>query len=172
MTNHQTTCNSGTKRSHSDAAFGDYCLPRRKSFIQPSKANKSVRFSSTCDVTFVERFDVDEIDANELWYSDDEFKTMRYVQARTVRTIQLFVSSPKSPKNNSGANILLMGLENLLMGKEVKECRRRNLNAVLDEQERQDELGIFDPDSLACVSHRYSLVAAKKARELGISHSR
>ena len=65
---------------------------------------------------------------------------------------------------------ILRGLENLLLGKEVTENRMRCLNAVLDEQERQDDLGVIDPNRIARASQIFSSLAAKRAQNIGLQH--
>lgn len=46
------------------------------------------------------------------------------------------------------------------------------MNAVLDEQERQDDLGIWDPEAIAFASVTHSKWARERAQELGDLHSR
>ncbi len=68
-----------------------------------------------------------------------------------------------------------MGVEHLASRETCNELVQKRLeliNAVLDEQERQDDLNIWDPEAIAFVSMRYSKWARERAKELGEEHFR
>mmetsp|Transcript_23040 Transcript_23040/g.49880 ORF Transcript_23040/g.49880 Transcript_23040/m.49880 type:complete len:167 (-) Transcript_23040:191-691(-) len=166
MTDQQHCNNSGIKRT---VFFTDANFSRRKC---PKAKGPAVQFSPTCDVTFIECIDLDEIGKSQLWYSDQEYKSMQLANARALRTLHLLLSSTSCDPNDARVLDILTGIENLLLIKEVKKCRTEYLHAVLDEQERQDDLGIVDPDRLARVSQQYSTRAVKRAQRIGLNQSR
>ena len=85
-----------------------------------------------------------------------------------------FSRAPSSSPPNIMDHAVLTGIENILTPKLIKRkraCRARCINAVLDEQERQDLAGIYDADRIAFVSHQCSESAAKRAHKIGLMQS-
>jgi len=84
-------------------------------------------------------------------------------------------------KNDEGQDVdddeslCTVGVEHLASRETCNELVQKRLeliNAVLDEQERQDGLNILDPEAIAFVSMRYSKWARERAKELGEEHFR
>lgn len=161
---------AGIKRRPSDSGLqhGKHLQRPVKSF----KAKKSVQFSPLIDITFVETYDPNEIDASELWYSDDDTAAMKHANLRAVQTFCLMLSSKSCDPNDDRVIGMMTGLENLIFSSQVQQCRMGCLRAVLDEQERQDDMEIFDPDTLAKTSQQYSTWATRRALQNGSNHSR
>lgn len=183
MTDQQQLCTVGIKRRATLIEDNnDDTLRRNKPFsstTQKKKNKKSVNFAPTCDITFIERIDLDKIDASELWWTDDDHRVMRQNQVRSINTLILLLSNPSSrsargsdPTNDEKVLNIMHGIEGLLLSKEVKACKNGCMDAVLEEQERQDDLGIFDPDRLARASRKYSRFAMRRAQKIGMQQSR
>ena len=67
----------------------------------------------------------------------------------------------------------LTGMENLLtpgLTKKSMARKRGCWDAVLDEQEKQDASGRYDPDRLARASQEYSRWAARRSLKIGMMH--
>ncbi len=130
----------------------------------------SVQFASTCDITFIERIDCTEQDTSEIWYTDDDFDAMRRNQMRSVNTACLLLSQqPTCDTTNPKLTDMMIGIENLLLCKQVNQCKMGCYQAVLDEQDRQYDLGIVDPERLALASQQYSAWSARRALKNGFN---
>jgi len=73
----------------------------------------------------------------------------------------------------NGAEVELTGIENLLtpgLMKKAMALKKGYKNAVLDEQERQDAWGCFDPGGLALAAQEHSRWATQRALNIGMMH--
>ena len=100
-------------------------------------AVRKVQFSTTSELCVYVACQA-EADRSILWYSDNEYHTMRSEFKRTVQTLHQQYRRSLSHMNSRSVHNM------------------NRVRAVLDEQERQDRLGIKDSKKLACVSQRYS----------------
>lgn len=66
---------------------------------------------------------------------------------------------------------LMTGIEGLILSKEVKATKEAHLNAVLGEQERQDDLGMWDEERIALASKQYSRFSLRRAMNIGAQQS-
>lgn len=69
----------------------------------------------------------------------------------------------------------LTGIENFATPKLMKQAvedKKRYVDAVLDEQERQDNSCEFDLDKLGMAARHYTGKAAKRAHMIGLVHAR
>ncbi len=100
-------------------------------------AMRRVQFSTASELCVYDACQA-TADRNKIWYFDNEYHTMRSEFKRTVQTLHQQYRRSLSHMNS-------MSVHNM-----------NRVRAVLDEQERQDRVGIKDPDKLACISQRYS----------------
>lgn len=127
----------------------------------------SVRFS-TIQVHHVERYYPDSNDDMELT-SDDKVNMHR----EEVR--KKYVQAIFTGKHREEEDFCTQGIEHLSSRESCNELLRKRLahiNAVLDEQERQDDKEIADPLAVAFVSYKYSKWARERAISLGEEHAR
>lgn len=74
----------------------------------------------------------------------------------------------QSSGSSFGGNLDITGIEIFILpstARNVLRLRKQSQLAVLDEQERQERSGEYDPDKLAMVSHHHTQWAAELARE-------
>ena len=138
------------------------------------KVKKAVQFSPAVDITFIEHVDINEAGSDQIWYSDEDFTSMQQDQVRSLSRVHFMVSSSASPHPMNDEHVLdaMTGLENLLQIKAVRRNKLGCLHAVLDEQDRQDEVEMFDADRLAAASRQFSIWADKRAAKIGANQCR
>ena len=70
---------------------------------------------------------------------------------------------------------MLTGIETLLTPssiRQTKTCWAQCINSVLEEESRQANAGIFDPERIDNASQSYSRSASERARAIGIFNAR
>ena len=145
-------------------------IHRRKA-VSTKPKKKMVRFSTNCDIRFYERND--EAHAKELHYSGDDIRRFKTTNKQAILDIH---KKHLSLANGSEKEAVFQGCEttgheNLLtptLASKTMASRRGCWNAVLDEQDRQDASGRYDPDRLARVSQEYSRWAARISLKIGL----
>ena len=148
---------------------------RNNSFAGSNKrVRKTVHFSPMNELRSFERND--NMNTCNIWYSNKEYKAMRIASIQAIQDVRRIDFSPSSNLVD-GAEALedcvTTGIENRLTPGTTKKSKARRaqcLNAVLDEQERQDS-GEYDPIKLACVSKHYSKWSTRRARAIGMLQS-
>ena len=159
-----------TNKSNKSTLVGKPCGKENKML----GVKKSVQFSSVHEITYVERIDLE--DPSKLWYSQEEVISLKQANMRAVNTLylQLSSSSDSSSVVDDEDKILDMmtGIETFLFVEEVTKCRSQCVNAVFDEQEHQDDLGICNPERIARASRQYSRMATQRAYNIGCHQSK
>ena len=139
-------------------------LNRQKS--QDKTMRKSVRFS--CHQSEIKHFsNHGYCDANS-WYSKSEYEDIKYGMSRDVRTVVNKIKSKDMIEISNEYQII--GIEKLVLRSMFEETRRKRLqhiNAVLEEQERQDTLLLCDPMALCIVSRAHSQWSREMAHRTG-----
>mmetsp|Transcript_5692 Transcript_5692/g.11773 ORF Transcript_5692/g.11773 Transcript_5692/m.11773 type:complete len:202 (-) Transcript_5692:251-856(-) len=149
----------------------------------PKKIDKSVRFAQTIEIHHLQHLGT-SIPANlasvepssEKWIPQQDLEKFREDVRLDVQRIVLSRNCRSSSDISSSKeddDLCSFGLEHLLSRDDCNELISRRLetiNAVLDEQERQDDLGMWDPQAISFVSFRYSKWARERAQELGEIH--
>ena len=133
---------------------------------------KKVRFSSRSKMMYFECHDEDN--SRNIWYSDDEYKDMKIANARAVHSVREKLNSMRSLHNSASNECVVTGIEKLLTTKLImksKASRRRHLNAVLGEQDRQHLEGECDAIKIALVSLNGSKWSTKTAQKIGVLQS-
>ena len=141
-----------------------------------STSKRTVQFSTTSQLKFVERTDA-TTDASTLWYKNKDYREMRVETTKAVLQARLAFTSVKSESKevNEMDEVTLTGIENILTSgiiKKTKACRAHHINAVLEEQKSQACAGVYDAHRLSSVSRHYSKSSAKRARTIGMFQSR
>jgi len=141
-----------------------------------STSKRTVQFSTTSQLKFVERTDA-TTDASTLWYKNKDYREMRVETTKAVLQARLAFTSVKSESKevNEMDEVTLTGIENILTSgiiKKTKACRVQHINAVLEEQKSQACAGVYDADRLSSVSRHHSKSSAKRARTIGMFQSR
>ena len=134
---------SSRRRSSSSAGGGG-----------PKPKKKRVSFARTSCMMFIPPLDDypdGPIDAREIWYSKQDYTAMKIANRQAVFDLHRRFRSRSIPGSQGGAHqtedvdeCILTGLERLLTPNTVKKseaCRRQCWDAVLDEQDRQDQTG-------------------------------
>eukprot|EP00565_Helicotheca_tamesis_P000736 CAMPEP_0185732174 /NCGR_PEP_ID=MMETSP1171-20130828/15251_1 /TAXON_ID=374046 /ORGANISM="Helicotheca tamensis, Strain CCMP826" /LENGTH=179 /DNA_ID=CAMNT_0028401595 /DNA_START=90 /DNA_END=629 /DNA_ORIENTATION=+ len=126
--------------------------------------NRTVRFSNTTTEVFVELHDNDR---SQLWYQKSDLMKMKNEVKRIVRTIE---NARLTGNSKSTPNSDIHCVRGIQMKQEQRIRRSKKavvIKAVLNEQTCQREIGISDPNMLACMSSSHSRSAVKYAAEVG-----
>ena len=150
------------------ALIVDFPAQARRSSAVSSKKTM-VHFSNEYDIRFYER--PDKVHASELHYSRDDMKQFKLANRQAIldiykRHLSLANGSTEDDAKVAFQGCELTGMENLLtpgLTKKSMARKRGCWDAVLDEQEKQDTSGRYDPDRLARASQEYSRWATRRA---------
>lgn len=141
-------------------------------FPRERSSPEAVRFDPMVDVQFFERVR----NKNKLWYQDEDYLAMK--KARRVSVIEVhrtYLDHPSGPVDQlEKLGACTTGIENMLSPKilrRVQVCKARCLNAVLDEQDRQDKYNEYDPMKIAAASLKHSNWSATRAHTIGLLQS-
>ena len=111
----------------------------------------------------------------DLWFSTQEFESIKSGMARDVRSI---LSSGMTVADYAEVNVhdtsAFMGLENYFFQNTRQNIRDRRgaiWKAVLSEQQRQLDVGVHDPESMAAIAEAASEKSRKRARIIGLLHA-
>ena len=144
----------------------------------PTHRNRSVHFSETSKLYIVPRHDdIDGVHPHDLWYNKSDYSRMRLVMKKSVlRVLALASAGMFSYSGDEGSSDdCLVGIEHLLTPATVQEvvaCRRRCVQAVLQEQARQ-MMNPFNTSGwryIAIASLDETRRATVRARKLGKLH--
>lgn len=133
-----------------------------------------IYFSDDLDIRHVENLSIKYKET--IWLSSHEMKDIRrrnlIEQLRCMRSNHTSLAS--YAERNINDTSTFMGLEGYLTSNTVKETVRRRqmfLDAVKDEQLRQIQEGINDPEALASVARTMSQWARDRARIIALLHA-
>ena len=154
----------------------DFPAQARQSGLSSKPKKKMVTFSIMSDIRFYER--PDKVHAKELHYSKDDMTRLKMANRQAVRDVHTrHLSLVNGAEVDARAAFQgcgeLTGIENLLtpgLARKTMACRIGCLNAVLDEQARQDASGCCDPNRIARASQKYSRWATRRSLNIGIMH--
>ena len=153
---------------HQDSPF------RRRSFTRPPRA--SVSFLNENEVNHVENLTLKY--KNDLWFSGQEMKdfkrqTSRFLLHLSYANMSLAQFAVQTIESGTDSSVF-MGLECYLTSETALNVNYRKKTirrAIIEEQARQLDLGINDPDRLALIAERLSTVSAERARIIGLLHA-
>ena len=142
--------------------------PRRLSLDNEVKTTRRRRINFTPDITVFSYSDdsSNDIQSHDLWYTSQEYKQMKHARAQDICTAIKTMQSPESQESVSSQHLNLIGVERYLTREVLVETKLRrdaHINAVLDEQERQDSNMISDPDTLGDLSRKHSRWSAERS---------
>lgn len=166
-------------------------FPSRRSFSKDTitcnkrSRRKAVHFSPMAHICLIEPTE----DESSSWYSSKEMKSFRVQNVKNVQEVNRHVlaitsgtfgsdsasSMPQVESQHLMNDCSLVGIENLLTPKIIKKklkMRRRCVEAVLNEEERQFRTGECDMDRLAAVSAQYSKWSVQRAEQIATLHAR
>ena len=126
---------------------------------------RGVHFSETSSLAVIE-----SSDASSKWYSSKDYREFKLGTKHAVH------HAHKRLRAGDGDAAILTGIENLLSPEAIrktKSIRAQYVQAILDEQERQDSSGVYDSDMFAAVAGQFTKGSARRARTLAmLSQSR
>lgn len=147
-------------------------FPQASPRTRHTKSASSVSFLDESAVYFVEDLSCRYRDV--LWYSHED---VEYIKRRTARMLLALRTHGMTMAQYAMLNIedtsAFMGLETYLTDAGTREIRRRRIAAraaVLNEQHRQDKLGIQDVDAMASVSGAASATCRERAQVIALLH--
>jgi len=159
--------------------FPSRCAVSKKK-AKVKKCNAAVSFSTSSQLHIVERID----GASEIWYSVQDYKAMNIAAKHAALMVNKQYRRSSSSRQHGrvaadassslSMDDRLTGIEHLISPSAIRAIKHRRAEcskAVLREQQRQVETGIYDPDSLAFASHGHSKHASKRARAIGLLQS-
>ena len=158
------------KRSSLVVDFGH----KRKSYVKP----KRVHFATENQMCTYER--LDEVDAHDLFYSDEDYEAMKKARIHAVNNARRILRAYDAGGIDQAINfealrIWSIGIEKLIDPERYEKlmwCKNKCRTAVLKEQKRQCCAGEHNPDRLALASRRCSAFAMNTAVAIGRHHSR
>jgi hypothetical protein len=108
-----------------------------------------------------------ELEIDNCWYSDDESDMMREKAEDVAECLE---NGMATVKERYGEAICHRGLEGLTHQGSLERRKNKDagLDAVLDEQDLQDDEGFDDPDYIAHFYKIASCRAVAKARAIGL----
>ena len=188
MSNHRS-CSSSGWCNDSDSSNGrgrsDTDHPRLSGPTQAGTV-RFVRFAKTSTLKLVTKHeDREDIDLQDLWYSEADLELMKLAAARDVLKVRQQMASGAPIDYFLGENddsiVCFMGIENRCFTTyaEMKERRERCVRAVLQEQKKQQMMNasmsplLFDwnrQDLIALASFSQTRNAATKAHERALLH--
>ena len=135
-----------------------------------------VKFATMSEIRFYER--PDEARAKELHYSKEDIRQLKIANRQAVQDVHIRQLSLVNDGTEDDARVVfqghnLTGIENLLTPSLVRKsmaCKAGYRDAILDEQDRQDASGCYDPIKLACAAEDYSRWATKRSVMIGTMH--
>ena len=133
---------------------------------QDKTKRKSVRFS--CHQSEIKHFSNHEYCVTDSWYSKSDYEAIRYGMSREVWTIINKVENKEMTELRKEYPIIQF--EKFVSRSMFEEARRKRLqhiNAVLEEQERQEKLLLCDPMALCIVSMVHSQWSREMAHQTG-----
>mmetsp|Transcript_27024 Transcript_27024/g.56305 ORF Transcript_27024/g.56305 Transcript_27024/m.56305 type:complete len:158 (+) Transcript_27024:131-604(+) len=111
----------------------------------------------------------------DLWFSIQELESFKSGMARDIRRI---LSSGMTVADYAEMNVhdtsAFMGLENYFFQNTRQNIRNRRgsvWEVVLSEQQRQLDVGVHDPESMAAIAEAASEKSRKRARIIGLLHA-
>lgn len=149
-----------------------------KSTPSASPRARSVRFSGRSNVVLFERYG--ESNASSLWYSEADTNDMKLQRNRhiveTSKRLPCILSvEDGSTSRDVTEELDIFGIENLMTKKLIKRTmanRKRVVDAVLDEQARQNYMNECCPERISEVSQKHTRWSSWRAGAIGELHSR
>lgn len=140
---------------------------------------RRVRFATDTDTHTYEL--PDDLDINQLWYSEEEKSSMKEARKRSVNNTRKRLTGYTQFSDSEKATLLQaiaifsIGIEHFIDRNALSKmlrCREKTKLAVLEEQEYQSEMGIYDAERLAAASRGYSEWAVKQGEKIGMHQAR
>ena len=139
----------------------------------PQARGPQVSFSAQSEIKFVKNLEYESESA--LWFTEPEMKSFRRNAQMQVRAIKSRLKSPSDfAKIGIDNTEIFMGLEKYLddaRPQKIRQERKEICDEVFQEQVRQQDEGIFDPDAMANVSEAVSGSSRRRARVIGMIHA-
>lgn len=145
----------------------------------PLPTMRRVRFAPKSNLRFYER--QAEAYRGELYCTPEDYKIYKKGSQIEVQGFRrkLLISKKTGPTTKEDSEALfrecnLVGVEHLLTPDLIRKIVARKASrvaAVLEEQRRQNESGLFDPHAIAEASLQHSKRAAQRARKVGTMQS-
>ena len=133
---------------------------------------RQVRFSRFSTVSFIDPGT--ESDAQVKWYSRPELRRLRSMVAAEVQRMRQVITTVHAESSNT-QDVLYhcIGIENLLLDESIRqslERRRRHVNAIRMEQDRQEACQIRDDEVLSMVSKVYTQSSQERSHRLAVEY--
>lgn len=146
---------------------------RRSSPKKVTAPPRRVFFTEEIDMKYIEDLTIEH--SEDLWFDEYEIRNFKYQTALMLRTIKASnMSMAQYAELHCDESSAFMGLESYLTEtttQEIRYQRRRIKDAVLHEQRRQCEAGVYDADALANVSKAASDWSRKRSVIIALLHA-
>ena len=130
-----------------------------------------VSFVDQIQVKFIENLSYKH--KSDLWYSQRELKSFKYHSALVLHKVKSVMTMAQYAELHVDNTSAFLGLENYLseLGyREITHRRQAVRRTVLLEQQRQSNLNIYDPDTMATVAEAKSDFSRRRAQIIGLIH--
>ena len=136
---------------------------------QPRKLTRQrcVTFASEATVARIINHSSNDVQSHDLWYTSQEYKQMRRTRSQDIYTVIRAMQRPECQESPSSLHFNMIGVERYLSKEVLTETKlKRNacVNAVLDEQARQDNNMVLDPKALGDLSRKHSKWSVERAQ--------
>ena len=136
---------------------------------QPRKLirRRRVNFAPEAKVARIINDSSNDVHSHDLWYTSKEYRQMKRTRSQDICIAIRAMQSSEFQESPSSQHLHMVGIERYLsqaLLMKTKLQRGVHINAVLDEQERQDRNMIFDPESLGDLSRKHSKWSVGRAQ--------
>ena len=143
--------------------------PRRSTVDDKVKTTRQRSINFTPDITVFSYSNdsSNDIQSHDLWYTSQEYKQMKHTRSQDICAAIRIMQSPEFKSSVSSQHLNLIGVERYLSREVLVETKRRrdaHVNAVLDEQERQDSNMISDLKTLGDLSRTHSKWSVERSQ--------
>lgn len=140
--------------------------------LRGRRDRQSVTFEEHIEITFIES--LIHKHKSDLWWTGREMKSFQHRAAALLNKMKsMNMTLADFAESNLEDTSSWMGLETYMTDNAARMVRSRRksiVTAVLEEYDRQDGTGIYDPDALARVSAAASDVSRQRARVIALLH--
>ena len=131
----------------------------------------NLRFSGKIEVRFYRR--ADDSTSSELHYSEEDYRNFKRDSKRAIKEARRLLSFPDDDDSVRALHecVVITGIENSLTPELLRRSATAKIlrtNAVLNEQDRQDSMGIYDEERLAMISRQCSEWSVQRAVKIGM----
>ena len=128
---------------------------------------RRVNFAPEATVANIVNNDSKVVKSKDICYTSQEYKQMKCTRAQDICTVIKAIQRPEFQESVSPQHLNMIGVERYLSKELLIESKLRqdyHVNAVLDEQDRQDNNMTLDAEALGDLSRKHSRWSAERSQ--------